>query len=106
MFLGGLDRCDSGEIIIKEFRREASGKDILIPIAIHMSGLFFREYNLLEEFNVGANIALAIQLQGRKPQDDEINSILRRVDMEGCAYRRTNELSGDSAKEWPLQEHL
>lgn len=40
--LGGLDRCDSGEIIIKEFRREASGKDISIPIAIHMSGLFFR----------------------------------------------------------------
>lgn len=92
--LGGLDRCDSGEIIIKGVSSRSFRQRHFDSYRNTYVGFVFQEYNLLEEFNVGANIALAIQLQGRKPQDDEINSILRRVDMEGCAYRRTNELSG------------
>ena len=92
--LGGLDRCDSGEIIIKGVSSRSFRQRHFDSYRNTYVGFVFQEYNLLEELNVGANIALAIQLQGRKPQDDEINSILRRVDMEGCAYRRTNELSG------------
>ncbi len=92
--LGGLDRCDSGEIIIKGVSSRSFRQRHFDSYRNTYVGFVFQEYNLLEEFNVGANIALAIQLQGRKPQDDEINSILHRVDMEGCAYRRTNELSG------------
>lgn len=48
----------------------------------------------MEEFSVGANIALAIELQNRKASDEEINSILKQVDLEGFGDRKPNELSG------------
>ena len=54
----------------------------------------FQEYNVLEEFTVGANIALAIELQGRKATDEEISKILRQVDLDGFGDRKPNELSG------------
>ncbi len=43
---------------------------------------------------VGANVALAIELQGRKATDEEVNSILKEVDLEGFGNRKPNELSG------------
>ncbi len=92
--LGGLDMVDSGEIIIKG----VSAKDFKQP---HYDsyrntyvGFIFQEYNILEEFTVGANVALAIELQGRKPTDDEINKILKKVDLDGYGQRKPNELSG------------
>ena len=92
--LGGLDRCDSGEIIIKGVSSRSFRQRHFDSYRNTYVGFIFQEYNLLEEFNVGANIALAIQLQGRKPQDSEIDSILEQVDMTGCSCRHPNELSG------------
>lgn len=43
---------------------------------------------------MGANIALAIELQGRKATDEEISKILRQVDLDGFGDRKPNELSG------------
>ena len=57
-------------------------------------GFIFQEYNVLDEFTVGANIALAIELQNRKAEDSEVNRILKEVDLEGFADRKPNELSG------------
>ena len=37
---------------------------------------------------------MAIELQGRKASDEEINSILTKVDLEGYGDRKPNELSG------------
>ncbi len=92
--LGGLDSYDSGEIIIKgvsskEFRQKHfdSYRNTYI-------GFIFQEYNVLDEFTVGANIALAIELQNRKASDREINDILKTVDLEGFGSRKPNELSG------------
>mgnify|MGYP000620536198 CR=1 FL=1 len=43
-------------------------------------GFIFQEYNVLDEFTVGANIALALELQGKKATDEQINKILAQVD--------------------------
>lgn len=92
--LGGLDKYDSGEIKIKG----VSSKDFK---QMHFDsyrntyvGFIFQEYNILEDFSVGANIALAIELQNRKAEDEEINKILKEVDLEGYGNRKPNELSG------------
>lgn len=92
--LGGLDKYDGGEIIIngvssKEFKQKHfdSYRNTYL-------GFIFQEYNILEEFNVGANIAIAIELQGRKATDEEINKILDEVDLSGYGNRKPNELSG------------
>ena len=92
--LGGLDRYDSGEIVIKgkssaDFRQRDydSYRNTYI-------GFIFQEYNILDEFSIGANVALAIELQNRRATAEEVDKILAEVDLAGMANRRPNELSG------------
>ena len=92
--LGGLDRYDDGEIIIKDVSSKSFKQSHFDSYRNTYLGFIFQEYNILEEFNVGANIALALELQGRKATDEEINNILKQVDLEGYGNRRPNELSG------------
>lgn len=92
--LGGLDKYDAGEIIIKEVSSASFKQRHFDSYRNTYLGFIFQEYNILEEFNVGANIALALELQGRKATDDEINRILQQVDLEGYGNRKPNELSG------------
>ena len=92
--LGGLDKYDEGEIIIKGVSSKDFNQSHFDSYRNTYVGFIFQEYNVLEEFTVGANIALAIELQGRKASDEEINSILTKVDLEGYGDRKPNELSG------------
>lgn len=92
--LGGLDKYDSGEIIIKGVSSKDFKQQYFDSYRNTYVGFIFQEYNILDEFSVGANIALAIELQGRKATDEEINNILREVDLEGYGDRKPNELSG------------
>jgi ABC-type lipoprotein export system ATPase subunit len=92
--LGGLDKYDSGEIIIKGVSSKAFKQNHFDSYRNTYVGFIFQEYNVLEEFSVGANIALAIELQGRKATDNEISKILREVDLDGFGDRKPNELSG------------
>ena len=92
--LGGLDRYDGGEIIIKDVSSASFKQSHFDSYRNTYLGFIFQEYNILEEFNVGANIALALELQGRKATDEEINRILKQVDLEGYGNRKPNELSG------------
>ena len=64
--LGGLDKYDSGEIIIKGQTSKSFSQKYFDSYRNTYVGFIFQEYNLLNEFSVGANIALAIELQGRK----------------------------------------
>jgi ABC-type lipoprotein export system ATPase subunit len=92
--LGGLDSIDSGEIIIKGTSAKDFKQSHYDSYRNTYIGFIFQEYNVLEELTVGANVALAIELQGRKATDEEINSILKEVDLEGYGNRKPNELSG------------
>lgn len=92
--LGGLDKYDGGEIIIKGVSSKDFKQSYFDSYRNTYVGFIFQEYNILEEFSVGANIALAIELQGRKATDVEINAILKEVDLEGYGNRKPNELSG------------
>ncbi|MCM1307541.1 MAG: ATP-binding cassette domain-containing protein, partial [Butyrivibrio sp.] len=92
--LGGLDKYDSGEIIIKGVSSKDFKQQYFDSYRNTYVGFIFQEYNILDEFSVGANIALAIELQGRKATDGEINDILKQVDLEGYGSRKPNELSG------------
>ncbi len=92
--MGGLDKADEGEIIIdgkssKEF--SASEMDAYRNTYL---GFIFQEYNILSDFTVKENIALALQLQHKKATEKAINDILEQVDLSGFAKRKPNELSG------------
>lgn len=92
--MGGLDKADGGDIIIKGKSSQNFKQGDFDSYRNTYLGFIFQEYNILDEFNVGQNIALAIELQGRKATSDEINKILDEVDLKGYGNRKTNELSG------------
>ncbi|MDE6550385.1 MAG: ATP-binding cassette domain-containing protein [Clostridia bacterium] len=92
--MGGLDIADSGEFIIKG----RSSKDFKAAdfnaYRNTCVGFIFQEYNILEEFSVGENIAMALEFQGRAADSETMDNILKEVDLEGYAKRKPNELSG------------
>lgn len=92
--MGGLDTADSGEIIIKGKSSNDFSTGDFDSYRNTYLGFIFQEYNILEDFNVGANIALALKLQGEKATDDKINEILKEVGLSGYGKRKPNELSG------------
>jgi putative ABC transport system permease protein len=92
--LGGLDKYDEGDIIIKGKSTKDFTQGDFDSYRNTYVGFIFQEYNILNEFSVGANIALAIELQGRKATNEEVNKILETLDLVGYGNRRPNELSG------------
>lgn len=92
--LGGLDRYTDGEIIINGVSSKDFKQNHFDSYRNTYVGFIFQEYNILDEFNVGENIAIALELQGKKATDDEINKILKQVDLDGYGDRKPNELSG------------
>lgn len=92
--VGGLDRYDSGNITIlgksnKDFKQ--SDFDSYRNTYV---GFVFQEYNLLDDYNVHENIALALQLQQKKIDQKKIESLLEKLDLKDLEYRNVNELSG------------
>ena len=92
--IGGLDRADEGEIVVNGTSFKNFTQKDFDSYRNSSVGFIFQEYNLLEEFTVGANVALAVELQGRHAEDGEISAILNEVDLNGYGDRRPNELSG------------
>ncbi len=91
---GGLDSPTSGEIIIKGRSSVSfSGSDFDSYRNTYV-GFIFQEYNVLAEFSVEDNIALAIELQGKTCEKGMVENLLREVDLEGFAKRKPNTLSG------------
>jgi len=92
--LGGLDKFDEGDIVIKgKSSKDFKQKDFDSYRNTYL-GFIFQEYNLLDNFTVGQNVALAMKLQGVKPTSEQINEILKEVDLNGLGDRKPNELSG------------
>ncbi len=92
--MGGLDSYDSGEFVIKGKSSKDFGGSDFDAYRNTFIGFIFQEYNVLDDFSVGANIGLALELQGKKATDERINSILSQVDLLSYAKRKPNELSG------------
>lgn len=91
---GGLDTPDSGEIIVKgRSSKTFSGSDF-DSYRNTFIGFVFQEYNILNEFSVEDNIALALELQGKSKDKEKINNILKQVELENFAKRKPNTLSG------------
>ena len=92
--LGGLDNYDDGEIIIKGKSSKHFSQSDFDSYRNTYLGFIFQEYNILNEFNVAANISLALELQGKKASKDAVEKILTEVDLSGYGNRKPAELSG------------
>ena len=91
---GGLDAPTSGAILVKGKSSEKFSQSDFDSYRNTYVGFIFQEYNILNEFTVEDNIALALELQG-KPKDKKIIAdLLEQVDLTGFAKRKPNTLSG------------
>ncbi len=92
--IGGLDRPDSGEVII-------DGKSIYELKANQLAvfrrkkiGFIFQDFNLIPSLNVWENIVLPIGLDGRKVDEDKIADILNHIGLTDKKHAMPNTLSG------------
>lgn len=91
---GGLDTPDEGEIIVNgKSSKDFSASDFDSYRNTYV-GFIFQEYNILSELTVAENVALALELQGKPCDAEQVNALLRQVDLEGYGDRRPNTLSG------------
>ena len=91
---GGLDKPDDGEIIVKgKSSKEFSASDF-DSYRNTFIGFVFQEYNILNEFTIEQNIALALQLQSKPNDKKAVAALLEQVDLADYGKRKPNTLSG------------
>ena len=91
---GGLDEPTSGEVVVMgKSSRDFSGSDF-DSYRNTFIGFVFQEYNVLNEFNVEENVALALELQGKTREKEKVRRILEEVELGAFAKRKPNTLSG------------
>ena len=91
---GGLDEPTSGEVVVMgKSSRDFSGSDF-DSYRNTFIGFVFQEYNVLNEFNVEENVALALELQGKTREREKVRQILEEVELGAYAKRKPNTLSG------------
>ncbi len=91
---GGLDAPTSGEVIVMgKSSKDFSGADF-DSYRNTFVGFIFQEYNVLDEFSVEDNVALALELQGKTKDAEKISAILNEVELAPYAKRKPNTLSG------------
>lgn len=92
--LGGLDKYDSGEVIVKGKSSSEFKQADFDSYRNTFIGFIFQDYNILEEFTISKNIGLALELQGKKADKKAIEELMEQVDLKGFGKRKPNTLSG------------
>lgn len=78
--VGGPDRPSAGEVIADgKSTRDFGASDYEIYRNM-LVGYVYQEYNLIDMYSVGASIALAGEMQGRKVPREEVDELLRRLE--------------------------
>lgn len=92
--LGGVDRPTSGKVYINDTDIFAMNDDEIAIFRRRQVGIIYQFYNLIPILNVEENIAIPMELDGRKVEKAQMDDMLMRL---GLTERRThlpNELSG------------
>lgn len=92
--IGGLDRPDSGDVIIDGKNLfELKGNQLAI-FRRKKIGFIFQDYNLIPSLNVWENVVLPMGLDGRKVNKDDVMKILEQIGLEDKVEAMPNTLSG------------
>lgn len=94
--IGGLDRYDSGELIINSrSTRQYKDKD-WDSYRNHSVGFVFQNYNLIEHQTVLANVELALTLSGvsKEERRKRAKKVLRKVGLSDQMNKKPNQMSG------------
>lgn len=92
--LGGLDKYDTGDMeILGKSSKDFTQADLDSYRNTYV-GFVFQEFNILDDYDVYENIVLALQLQQKEQNEEEINNLLDKLGLTELKRRKVNELSG------------
>ncbi|RHQ98855.1 ABC transporter ATP-binding protein [Peptoclostridium sp. AF21-18] len=92
--MAGLDKPTDGTVILDGKNIYDYNNEELSEIRRKKFGFIFQSFNLIPVINVYDNIILPILLDGSKPDEEYINSIIKAVGLEEQIKKFPNELSG------------
>lgn len=92
--MGGLDRPDSGQVLIEGRDIFRLKEDRLAVFRRRKIGFIFQSYNLVPALNVWENIVLPVGLDGRKADREYVMDIVRKIGMEDRLQALPGTLSG------------
>ena len=92
--LGGLDRPDSGKVLVEGRDIFRLKDDRLAVFRRRKIGFIFQSYNLVPSLNVWENIVLPIGLDGRKVDREYVMDIVRKIGMADRLHALPGTLSG------------
>ena len=92
--IGGVDRPTSGKVFINDEDIYKLNNDNLAIFRRRQIGLIYQFYNLIPILNVKENIALPLELDGRKVNPDDEKEMLELLGLENRKTHLPNELSG------------
>lgn len=92
--IGGLDRPDSGKVIIEEQDIFSLKGDYLAKFRRKKIGFIFQDYNLIPSLTVWENIVLPLGLDGRTVNEKEIMNIMLKIGLSEKKDAKPNSLSG------------
>ncbi|TXS94215.1 ABC transporter ATP-binding protein [Parahaliea maris] len=94
--MGGLDRPDSGEIVLGDTRIDTLDQGELADLRLNRIGFVFQSYNLVPVLSARENVEFVMQLQGVGAQERaaRAEAVLAEIGLEGLSGRRPAELSG------------
>ncbi len=94
--MGGLDKPDSGEILVGDKRVDLLGKSDLADMRLHSIGFVFQAYNLIPVLTARENIEFVMQIQGIPAAErrDKAMAMLDEVGLADHEDRLPSQLSG------------
>lgn len=94
--IGGLDRYDSGNLIINDISTKLYKDRDWDSYRNHTVGFVFQSYNLIPHLNILANVELALTISGISKQERRQKALdaLKKVGLEQHKAKRPNQLSG------------
>ena len=92
--LGGLDRPDSGSVMVEGKEISGMDDDRLTIFRRRQIGFVFQNYNLVPMLNVYENLVLPLELDGRKPDELYLEKIIAMLGVKEKLKSMPNQLSG------------
>lgn len=92
--LGGLDRPDSGRVIIDDKDIFSLKDDKLAKFRREKIGFIFQDFNLIPSLNIWENVVLPLGLDNRKVDKAEVDKIFDKIGLSEKKKAMPNTLSG------------
>lgn len=94
--IGGLDKPDTGNILINGVDITKLSANELIDFRLHNIGFVFQSFNLIPVLTAKENVELIMQLQNQKKADIEarVRSLFQQIGLEDKMNTRPAQLSG------------